>query len=128
MLAIASHHCIDRLRRRRFALVPWDDLFPCIWLSDPQPGPEEVTLSHEAQRHAQRLLVTLPPDYRTAVTLRYWHELSYKEIAETLSSTVPAIKLRLFRARQMMAQAAVQAEARLAPSNPVLVNGIEALR
>jgi RNA polymerase sigma-70 factor (ECF subfamily) len=36
--------------------------------------------------------------------LRYWHELSYDEIAEALDTSVSAIKSRLFRAKQMMAE------------------------
>jgi DNA-directed RNA polymerase specialized sigma24 family protein len=36
--------------------------------------------------------------------------MSYDEIAETLNTSVSAIKSRLFRARQMLAKAAQQAE------------------
>ena len=127
LLAIASHYCIDRLRRRRFALVSWDDLPPWRWLPDTDPQPEEVALQHETQRHVQELLNRLPPDYKAAVMLRYWYELSYEEIAEALDSTLPAIKSRLFRARQMMAKAATQAETMPAHNQPVFANGVEAL-
>ena len=126
LLAIASHYCIDRLRQRRFGLMSWDDLPPCRWLPDPQPGPEEATLSHEAQRQVRELLATLPPDYRVAVILRYWHELTYEEVAETLNATVPAIKSRLFRARQMMAQAAARTEAVPTRNNPASWGGGDA--
>ncbi len=102
MLAIASHYCIDRLRQRRMGLVAWDELPPGNWLSDAQAKPEEVVLDREVQRQVRDLLNSLPPDYRAVVALRYWHELSYEEIADTLHTTVPAIKSRLFRARQMM--------------------------
>ena len=102
MLAIASHYCIDRLRQRRMGLVAWDDLQAGNWLSDMQPKPEDVVLDHETQRQVRELLNGLPPDYRAVVVLRYWHELSYEEMAETLHTTVPAIKSRLFRARQVM--------------------------
>jgi RNA polymerase sigma-70 factor (ECF subfamily) len=125
-LAIASHYCIDRLRRRRFGLVSWDDLPPWRWLPDQEPEPEEVTLNNEAQQQVREILNTLPPDYRAAVVLRYWHELSYEEIAETLDSTVSAIKSRLFRAREMMAQAAARAEAIPTHSSPAWANGVKA--
>ena len=127
LLAIASHYCIDRLRRRRFGMVSWDDLPPWRWLPDTDPLPEEVALRHEAQRQVQELPNQLPPDYKAAVILRYWHELSYEEIAETLDSTLPAIKSRLFRARQMMVKAATQAETMPTHNQPILANGVEAL-
>ena len=128
MLSIASHYCIDRLRRRRFSLVSWDDLPPWRWLPDADPQPEEVALRNEEQREIQELLNQLPPDYRAAVILRYWHELSYEEIAEALDSTLSAIKSRLFRARQMMAEAAAKAEAKPTGRRGVYTPGAEALQ
>jgi len=48
-------------------------------------------------------LEDLSPDYRLAVVLRYWYDLSYAEIADMLETTESAIKSRLFRARQALA-------------------------
>ena len=108
LLSIASHYCIDRLRQRRYQLVSWDDLPPWRWLPATEPEPEAVTLAHEAQDDLRQLLNTLPTDYRAAVVLRYWYDMSYDEIADTLDTSVSAIKSRLFRARKMMAKAAEQ--------------------
>jgi len=105
LFSIASHYCIDRLRQRRYQMVDWDDL-PAPdqhVLSNPEPQPEAAALSREEHRTLHRLLNNLPPDYRAATILRYWHELSYDEIAEALNTTVSAVKSRLFRAKQMMA-------------------------
>ena len=108
LFSIASHYCIDRLRRRRYQMISWDDLPPWRWLPANEPQPEEVTLKHEADETLHHLLETLPADYRAATILRYWHDMSYDEIADTLDTTVSAVKSRLFRARQMLAQAAQQ--------------------
>ncbi len=112
LFSIASHHCIDRLRKQRIKLVSWDDLPPWNWI----PGkmseqPETAMLENEQTRELHALLDTLPPDYRAAVVLKYWHEMSYDEIAQTLDTTVSAIKSKLFRARKMMAQAAKKEKA-----------------
>jgi RNA polymerase sigma-70 factor (ECF subfamily) len=109
LLSIASHYCIDRLRKRRHQMISWDDLPPWRVLPDTQPEPEEATVKHEAHDSVHALLETLPADYRAATVLRYWYEMSYDEIAQTLDTTVSAIKSRLFRARQMLAEAAQQA-------------------
>jgi RNA polymerase sigma-70 factor (ECF subfamily) len=105
LLSIASHYCIDQLRKRRYQMVSWDDLPPWRWLPTNEPQPEEVTVKHEAHDSLHGLIEDLPPDYRAAVILRYWYEMSYDEIAETLNTTVSAIKSRLFRAKQMMVKA-----------------------
>jgi RNA polymerase sigma-70 factor (ECF subfamily) len=113
LLSIASHYCIDRLRKQRYQLVSWEDLPPWRWLPDTGPQPEEAALKHEARETLQGLLDELPADYRAATVLRYWYDMSYDEIASTLDTSVSAIKSRLFRARQMLAEAAQQAELQL---------------
>jgi RNA polymerase sigma-70 factor (ECF subfamily) len=110
LLSIASHYCIDLLRRRRYQFISLDDLPPWRWLPTADPQPEEVALTREAHHTLDTLLDSLPSDYRAAVILRYWYEMSYDEIAETLNTTVSAIKSRLFRARQMLATAAEEIE------------------
>ncbi|MBL8146702.1 MAG: sigma-70 family RNA polymerase sigma factor [Anaerolineae bacterium] len=103
VLSIASNHCIDRLRRRRMQYVSIDDPLPSLTLSTNEPEPEDVTIFHEQSRRIQGLLSELAPDYRAAIILRYWYDYSYLEIADILDTTESAIKSRLFRARQMIA-------------------------
>ena len=47
--------------------------------------------------------------------LRYWEDMSYEEIAETMDVTVAAIKSRLFRARQQLAAIYQEREAAAPP-------------
>jgi RNA polymerase sigma-70 factor (ECF subfamily) len=105
LLSIASNYCIDRLRKRRLTWLSIDEpLPPHPALTSDTPGPEAATLSGERSEAVQELLSDLAPDYRAAVVLRYWYDMPYAEIAETLDTTESAIKSRLFRARQMLAQ------------------------
>jgi RNA polymerase sigma-70 factor (ECF subfamily) len=104
VLSITSNHCIDRLRRRRLTWLSLEEpLPPHPALTSDIPGPEEATLTNERNQLVQDMLAELSPDYRLAVVLRYWYELSYAEIAEMLDTTESAIKSRLFRARQLLA-------------------------
>jgi RNA polymerase sigma-70 factor (ECF subfamily) len=52
-------------------------------------------------------LDSLPLSYRTPVILRYWYDMSYREIAETMDVTESTIKTRLHRARAKLAQLAL---------------------
>lgn len=105
VLSIASNHCIDRLRRRRLTWLSLEEpLPPHPALTSDTPGPEEATLVHERNVLVQELLDKLSPEYRIAVVLRYWYDLSYAEIAEMLNTTESAVKSRLFRARQALAE------------------------
>lgn len=107
LLSIASYHCIDRLRKRRMKFLSLDEPLPAgsaLALSSDDPGPEERAVRSEREQLIQEILTELKPDYRAAVVLRYWYDYSYAEIAETLETTESAIKSRLFRARQMLAE------------------------
>lgn len=110
VLSIASHYCIDRLRKRRVTWLSLDEPLPAQFapqLSSNAPGPETSVLMSDRQLRVQALVDSLQPDYRAAVILRYWYDMSYEEIADTMETTVSAVKSRLFRARRMLA-AAVQ--------------------
>lgn len=105
LLSIASHYCIDRLRRRRLTWLSLEDeKLPRDAMASHQPGPERRAMLNEEEAQIQALLEALSVDYRTVVILHYWHGLSYDEIAETTGSTVSAVKSRLFRARRMLAK------------------------
>jgi len=108
LFSIASHHCIDQLRKRRFQFIPWDDLAAWYRFPNQEPSqPERILIETEAVQEIHALLNQLPPDYRSAVILKYWYALSYQEIAETQKTTVSAVKSKLFRARKMMATSAI---------------------
>ncbi len=105
LLTIASNHCIDRLRRRRLKwLSIEDEVLPNLTLSSDEPEPEDVSIMNEQSAALQSILGELSPDYRAAVVLRYWYDYSYNEIADILDTTESAIKSRLFRARQILAE------------------------
>jgi RNA polymerase sigma-70 factor (ECF subfamily) len=106
VLSIASNHCIDRLRKRRLTWLSLDEpLPPNIRLSSDEPEPEDAALHNERSQAIQSLMNELNSEYRAAVVLRYWYDYSYAEIADILDTTESAIKSRLFRARQALANA-----------------------
>lgn len=105
LLSIASHHCIDRLRRKgRAPQLSLDGPLPPQWLTSDTPRPDQLVSRQQERDRVREALDTLPADYRAAVVLRYWHGMSYREIATTMDTTESAIKSRLHRARRMMAQ------------------------
>lgn len=109
LLSITSNYCIDVIRKRRAILLSIDEPLaphPAL-MSEKSAGPESQLVQHEEQVLVQSLLAELEPDYRQAVVLRYWYDLSYEEIAELMNTTVSAIKSRLFRARRQLAERSV---------------------
>ena len=62
--------------------------------------PERQLLADEIARTVERVLVALPEDLRTAVTLREIDGLSYEEIAEIMDCPIGTVRSRIFRARE----------------------------
>jgi RNA polymerase sigma-70 factor (ECF subfamily) len=103
LLSIAAHYCIDQLRKRKGRNISIEEN-PYLTIQDISPGPETMTIMREDRDRLRKILNALNPTDRAAIILRYWNELSYEQIAETLSLTVSAVKSRLHRSRQIMAE------------------------
>jgi RNA polymerase sigma-70 factor (ECF subfamily) len=105
LLSIAAHHCIDRLRRRKFVSFSIDeDEEGQAELPDRSaPDPETEAVHKQERERLHGILQSLDPVDRAAVVMRYWHDASEAEIAQTLKLTVPAVKSRLHRARRALA-------------------------
>jgi RNA polymerase sigma-70 factor (ECF subfamily) len=111
LLSITSNYCIDQIRKRRAILLSIDEPLaphPAL-MSEKSAGPESQMVQGEQEDLVQTLLAELAPEYRQAVVLRYWYDLSYEEIAEMMETTVSAIKSRLFRARRQLAEVGLAA-------------------
>jgi len=106
ILSIASHYCVDRLRRRRFTWLSTDEepVQQIIQAYAGDESPESAALDAESRAEVQAMLNMLDPMYRTPLILRYWHDLSYKEIAEVMEVTEATVKTRLHRARLQLAE------------------------
>lgn len=74
--------------------------------SDPGDDPERALLKARAHESVDRLLATLPAELREAIVLRELEELSYKEIAQITQAPIGTVMSRLWRARQLLAEAA----------------------
>jgi RNA polymerase sigma-70 factor (ECF subfamily) len=99
LLAIANNLGIDTLRRRRDVVEFNPELH-----APTTGGPEASAVESERARSVRDAVLTLPETYSVPLVLRYAEGLTYAEIAEVLDVTIPALKSRLFRARNMLAE------------------------
>jgi RNA polymerase sigma-70 factor (ECF subfamily) len=104
VLAIASNHCVDRLRKRRMTLVSLDTITPWKAPVDRSPTLEGWAVRSESEEEIRTLLEHLGDQDRAAIVLRYWYDMSYAEIAEALDLSESAVKSRLHRARRELAE------------------------
>lgn len=120
ILSIAAHYCIDLLRKKKFKMFSMDAenddgmTFELPDVSAPDPEAESVKRELHARLHI--LLKDLDDTDRAAVIMRYWHDFSEKEIAQSLDLTVSAVKSRLHRSRRALA--GMWNESEMSQANP----------
>jgi RNA polymerase sigma-70 factor (ECF subfamily) len=68
--------------------------------------PEVALLRSRESRQVRALIAALPVELRETLVLREFEEFSYKEIAEATQTPIGTVMSRLWRARQLLAQAA----------------------
>jgi len=99
---IVSNICIDWLRRR--GVLHFDGAERLAQVSSCEPEPDEVLSAIADVDKLRRCIDRLPELYRTAVVLKYQAGLSNLEISDSLKITREALRVRLFRAKQMLRQ------------------------
>lgn len=105
LLSIASHYCVDHLRRRHRRCASLDEMPEESLPPASEPDLEDAAVARETRDTVQRLLYLLAPKDRLVVVLYYWYGMSHGEIAEATASSVSAVKSRLHRSRLALARA-----------------------
>lgn len=93
---ITVNAALDALRRKQDE-VPLDD-----WQGDSSELPEEAALRSDRGERVRRALDSLPPGARSALILREYEQLSYKEIAGVLQIPIGTVMSRLSYARKVL--------------------------
>lgn len=98
LLRVSRNHCCDVLRRRSLL----HRLMPKLYYSTDaryDPSPEDAAIEEDQKAMVQRALRNLPEQERTAVVLRYYHQLTYEEIAQAMEASPSTVGSWLSRAR-----------------------------
>lgn len=95
---IAANYAIDLLRKNKKILL--SDKISQEADGNPGISPQESWEKTELSREVREALFLLEPEEREILVLKYFNELSIKEIAAMTDAPAGTIKSRLFRARQ----------------------------
>src|SRR5258706_4405970 len=87
-----------REQRRPFFRAPGD----LDALASPAESPHQALARVEATRTVRGALARLPEKYRQVLILRDLEQLTARETARSIQSSIQAVKTRLFRARLML--------------------------
>jgi RNA polymerase sigma factor (sigma-70 family) len=105
---IAKNNCIDYLRRNKKdndTMVNQQDAgigIAAHELANQLPSPEQLMITRQETSLLREIVDTLHPKYKDIIKLHYFKELSCEEIAKQLDLPEGTVKVRLFRARELL--------------------------
>lgn len=102
---VAANHCWDLLRRRRIRQDLEIGEVENLPLEHPDPGQLERLLEANSGQQVRAALDKLPPRARMALVLRYYSDMSYEEIADSLGVRRAFVGVLLLRARHQLRDA-----------------------
>ena len=71
---------------------------------DDSPTPEDKIITEQNLANLLRDIKKLKPHYQEVINLRFFQELSYKEISEKLDEHMNNVKVKLLRAKKLLAE------------------------
>lgn len=98
LYTIAKNTTLSELRKSKYMEVPLEDNTVNVQTST-LLLPEQELLKNERVNKVRKAINNLPDKQRSALILREYDQMDYKEIAQILDSTVSSVKSLLFRAR-----------------------------
>ncbi|GHC55855.1 RNA polymerase sigma factor [Ulvibacter litoralis] len=75
---------------------------------DDSPTPEDILITEQNLAELLLFIKRLKPHYQEVINLRYFNEMSYNEISESLNEPLNNVKVRLLRARKLLAEIITQ--------------------
>lgn len=73
-------------------------------IADDSPSPEDNLITQQNLAELLRFIKMLKPHYQDVINLRYFQEMSYKEISEKLEEPINNVKVKLLRSKKLLAE------------------------
>ncbi len=105
LLMISKQVYIDYQRKKKHHLVSIDkEKNKVFQLPDKEMTAEDKMILEQNFLQLKTAINRLKPHYKEVIELRYFHDLSYKEIAERIGEPLNNVKIKLLRARKLLAE------------------------
>ncbi|MFD1162786.1 MULTISPECIES: RNA polymerase sigma factor [Hwangdonia] len=106
LITISKNIHIDLLRKEKNSIsqvISKNDR-DAFQVLDESPSPEDKLITEQHLAKLLRDIKKLKPHYQEIINLRYFQELSYKEISAELNEPINNVKVKLLRAKKLLAE------------------------
>jgi RNA polymerase sigma-70 factor (ECF subfamily) len=107
LIAIAKNVHIDLLRKKKtpfFVEITDEEDQQAYNIADTSPSAEDELITEQNLSGLLQFIKELKPHYQEVIQLRYFQEMSYQEISEQLSEPLSNVKIKLLRAKKLLAE------------------------
>jgi RNA polymerase sigma-70 factor (ECF subfamily) len=107
LIAIAKNVHIDMLRKKKTSLfldINDNENSRAYQIVDETPSAEDDIITEQNLSQLLGYIKELKPAYQEVIQLRYFQEMSYIDISETLEEPLNNIKVKLLRAKKLLAE------------------------
>jgi RNA polymerase sigma-70 factor (ECF subfamily) len=101
---IVRNVALSQLRARDWLVMPFPEETMRPVRSVVEDCPELAALATSRADMVREAVMVLPKRYRQVLVLRYWHDLSYVEIATVTQQSLGAVKTQLHRAKLLLGE------------------------
>lgn len=105
LITISKNIHIDLVRKQKKTIqnTSKDNDENYLEIIDDSPTPEDKIITEQNLAKLLKDIKKLKPHYQEVINLRYFQELSYKEISEELKEPINNVKVKLLRAKKLLA-------------------------
>ena len=107
LIAIAKNVHIDMLRKKKstlFVEITDEEDQQAYNVADTSPSVEDALITEQNLSRLLQFIKELKPHYQEVIQLRYFQEMSYQEISEQLGEPLSNVKIKLLRAKKLLAE------------------------
>lgn len=106
LITISKNILTDQLRKKRPKLIHQFNKQEKTFseLPDSTPTIEDIIITEQNLTSLLQHLKKLKPHYQKVINLRYFQEMSYEEIADELDESLNNVKVKLLRAKKLLAE------------------------
>ncbi|MCT4631021.1 sigma-70 family RNA polymerase sigma factor [Winogradskyella sp.] len=105
LITISKNIHIDLVRKQKKSIrnTSKDNEDSYLEIIDDSPTPEDKIITEQNLAKLLKDIKKLKPHYQQVINLRYFQELSYKEISDELKEPINNVKVKLLRAKKLLA-------------------------
>ena len=107
LITISKNIHIDLIRKEKKIIsqsISTDENDTIYQVLDESPSPADKIITEQNLAKLLRDIKKLKPHYQEVINLRYFQELSYQEIANALDEPMNNVKVKLLRAKKLLAE------------------------